>query len=210
MAADLKFKPLAEAEDDVAQSVAVRRRITGATGVPETPAAGRPGPVKGLVPDPMLTDAEYFHKRRTKPGRDVGKTEALIDMYELVGGLARLRGVSEVQIEAATKYRKLHELAQIGGARAIDYSAVKVDTSGPTEDAVFIIGAQARDGYASAVRFLGVIRSNLVERVVVYDQSIGSVAGRGARARDRVTKQLLEALDDLAGHFGLAPRKRRA
>jgi hypothetical protein len=192
---------------DVARSVAFQREINGATGIPETPAEKRPKPTEELRPDPSLTDAEYFHQRRVKPGKDVGKAPVLVNKLELIGGLARLGGVKEWQEAAAAKYRLLHERSQIGGAKAIDYAAVKVDTSGPSEDAVFIVGANARAEYRDAVQFLGMIRSNLVERVVVYDQSIGKIAGRSARARSRTTKLLLDALDDLAVHFGLAARK---
>jgi hypothetical protein len=129
---------------DVARSVAFQREINGATGIPETPAEKRPKPTEELRPDPLLTDAEYFHQRRVKPGKDVGKAPVLVNKLELIGGLARLGGVKEWQEAAAAKYRLLHERSQIGGAKAIDYAAVKVDTSGPSEDAVFIVGANAR------------------------------------------------------------------
>lgn len=162
-----------------------------------------------LVPDPAMTDAEYFHQRRTKTGPHVGKVGVAMNMLELIGGLARIKGVTEPQEAAAAKYRLLHDRAQIGGARAIDYAAVKVDTSGQAYGATAEIGEDARRQYKDAVRHLGMVRSSLVERVVVYDQSITMVAGKSSRARARGTRDLLDALDDLAVHFKFTAAPRR-
>lgn len=159
-----------------------------------------------LVPDPMMSDAEYFEQRRTRSGPHVGKVSAEINMVELIGGLARIADRSEVQEAAAARFRLLHERAQLGGARAIDYTAVRVDTSGGGDAVEF--GERARHDYADAVRHLGLIRSSLVERVVVYDMSLRDIAGGGARARSRAKADLGDALDDLAVHFRLAPRRR--
>lgn len=157
-----------------------------------------------LIPDPTMTDAEYFHQRQTKSGPQVGKVVASINMLELIGGLARIRGRSEAQEAAAGKFRLLHERAQIGGARAMDYAAVKVDTSGPSQDGSSDRGEDARRQYKDAVRYLGMVRSGLVERVVVHDQSISALAGKNSRARSKITEDLLAAIDDLAVHFKLA------
>jgi hypothetical protein len=159
-----------------------------------------------LVPDPMMTDAEYFEQRRTRSGPHVGKVSAEINMIELIGGLARIRDRSEVQEAAAAKFRLLHERAQLGGARSIDYAAVRVDTSGAGDVVEF--GEAARRDYADAVRHLGMIRSSLVERVVVYDMSLRDIAGQGGRSKAKAKKGLQEALDDLAVHFRLAPKPR--
>ena len=158
------------------------------------------------VPDPGMSDAEYYHHRRTKSGPNVGKVEAKINMVELIGGLARLER-SDTQEAAAARFRLVHERAQIGGARAIDYAAAKVDTSGPSDEMVEAVGAGARAEYSAAVRYLGMVRSSLVERVVVHDMSLGAVAGRSGAARARVRTELLAALDDLAVHFRLAAKK---
>ncbi len=159
-----------------------------------------------LVPDPSMSDAEYFEQRRTKSGPNVGKVMVAVNLGEMIGGLARLEH-SDLQAEAAMKYRNLFDRAQIGGARAIDYAAAKVDTSGPSDLAVFEVGAAARNDYSVTVRHLGLVRSSLVERVVCHDMSISSIAGRGMRARRRVTADLLAILDDLAVHFRLASKK---
>jgi hypothetical protein len=159
-----------------------------------------------LIPDPSMSDAEYFHQRQTKSGPNVGKVTAAFSMIEYIGGLARLKGASEMQIMAAARYRMAYDRAQIGGARAVDYAAVKVDTSGPSGDPLAGRVADALQQYKEAVRCLGMIRSNLVERVVCHDQSL-THRGMGARARERAKEELFAALDDLAVHFKLATRR---
>jgi hypothetical protein len=160
-----------------------------------------------MVQDPSMSDAEYFHQRQKKSGPHVGKVAARVNMLALIGGFARFRDRTEAQEAAAARFRGIWERAQIGGAKAMDYAAVKVDTSGPSEDAMFEIGEDARYQYRTAVKSLGMLRSSLVERIVVHDVSISLIAGRGARARARVTKDFLDALDDLAEHFAHGKRK---
>src|SRR5690554_3233713 len=116
-----------------------------------------------LMQDPSMTDAEYFHQRQAKSGPNVGKVYVQMNMAELIGGLARLKGVSEMQIMAAAKYRNAYDRAQIGSARAVDYAAVKVDTSGPRGDVLDAGRVDALDDYARAVRCLGMMRSMIVE-----------------------------------------------
>ena len=67
--------------------------------------------VARLVPDPMMTDAEFYHRRQTRPGPNVGMVSAQINLIELIGGLARIKGRDVVQEEAAARYRKLWEQA---------------------------------------------------------------------------------------------------
>lgn len=160
-----------------------------------------------LVPDPYLTDAEYFAQRQKRSGPNVGKVAVALNLAELIGGLARLEH-TDAQEQAAARFRLLHERSQIGGARAIDYAAVKVDTSGPASHLVFEVGSDARGAYADAVSMIGSNRARLCERVIVYGQGIGAVVGRNAKARRQATQDLLSALDDLAVFFSLAARAR--
>lgn len=158
------------------------------------------------IQDPAISDSEYFHQRQTKSGPYVGKVSAFTNMVEYIGGLARLKGASEMQIMAAAKYRNSYDRAQIGGAQAVDYAAVKVDTSGPREDALAGRHVDALEAYKDAVRCLGMIRSSFVERVIVHDQPL-TTRGMGSRARDRAKTELFAALDDLAVHFKLAMKQ---
>lgn len=158
------------------------------------------------IQDPAISDAEYFHLRSTQSGPYVGKEFVPVNMLGLIGGLARIKDRSEVQVAAAAKYRLLHERAQLGGARSIDYAAVRVDTSGGGDVVEF--GEAARRDYADAVRYLGMLRSSLVERIVVHDMSLRDVAGQGGRGKAKAKQGLLSALDELAVHFKLAPKPR--
>lgn len=159
-----------------------------------------------LIQDPSMSDAEYWFQRQTKSGPLVGKVSAAFSMIEYIGGLARLKGASEMQIMAAAKYRMAYDRAQIGGARAVDYAAVKVDTSGPQGDPLAGRVADALQQYKEAVRHLGMVQSSLVERVVCHDQPLTS-RGMGARARERAKTELFEALDHLAVHFRLTTKR---
>lgn len=159
-----------------------------------------------MIQDPAISDAEYWHQRQTKSGPYVGKTTAAMNMIEYIGGLARLKGASEMQIMAAAKYRMAFERAQIGGARAVDYAAVKVDTSGPSGDPLAGRTVDALEQYKRAVRFLGMVRSSLVERVICHDQSLTN-RSMGATAKAKAKKDLFDALDDLAVHFRLSMKR---
>lgn len=158
------------------------------------------------IQDPAMSDAEYFHQRQSKSGPYVGKVAVLTNMVELVGGLARLKGASEMQVMAAARYRNAYDRAQIGGARAVDYAAVKVDTSGPGGDVLMGRHADYLEAYKNAVRCLGMLRSSFVERVIVHDQPL-THRGMGSRARERAKDELFSALDDLAEHFQLTSRR---
>lgn len=158
------------------------------------------------VQDPAISDAEYYHQRQTKSGPHVGKVYVAMNMLEYIGGLARLKGASEMQIMAAAKYRMAFDRAQIGGARAVDYAAVKVDTSGPQGDPLAGRVAEALEAYKRAVRCLGMSRSSLIERVICHDQSL-THRGMGATAKAKAKQELFEALDDLASHFQLTNKR---
>lgn len=163
--------------------------------------------VQRMVPDPSMSDAEFHHQRQVKPGPNVGKVEAQVNLVELIGGLARIPDREPVQEEAAARYRKLWDRAQIGGARAIDYAQARVDTSGPSEAAVWEIGEDARREFAAVQRTLGMVRCNLLDRVIVHDESLRSIAGKGGRAVGAKREELMAALDELAVHFRLGPSK---
>lgn len=159
-----------------------------------------------MVQDPSMSDSEFIYQRQKKPGPHVGKIAARVNMVELMGGFARFKNTTEAQKMSAAKFRSIWERAQIGGARAMDYAAVKVDTSGPSEDATFEIGDDARRQYIAAVQYLGMMRSSLVERIVVHDMSLRDIAS-GSRERDRIAQEVRDAMDHLAVHFKLQTRK---
>lgn len=176
--------------------------------------------VQRQVDDPMITPAELEHRRRLRlrrlergwvPGKDdpppPGKIIADVKLTTLVGGLARIKDRSDAQVLAAARYRGLWDRIQIGGARAIDYTAVRVDTSAGPVDLVLSMGDEARQEYRSAVRRLGLVGSKLVEDVVCHDRSLRDLArrvegGDGGAAQERVKRAVLVQIDELVELFG--------
>lgn len=136
--------------------------------------------------------------------------DVALNMVELIGGLARIKGVTDEQKLAAAKFRGLWEMAQLGGARAQDYTKVRVDTSGGGEDRTEIIGAAARQEYRDVTQALGMLRSSIVERVLIHDHSLRDLAtaldikwsGSGGK---RVKLQLLDAINQMVEIFKVRP-----
>ena len=133
-----------------------------------------------LVPDPSMSDAEYFEQRRTKSGPNVGKVMVAVNLGEMIGGLARLEH-SDLQAEAAMKYRNLFDRAQIGGAKAIDYAlACGIE---PLAARIGLLAQRARAGLAEIpgviVRDRGSEQSGIV--TIRVDDPAGVVAGLRAR-----------------------------
>ncbi|MET3925639.1 hypothetical protein [Devosia sp. 2618] len=172
--------------------------------------AAETGIEKRMVDSPLRTTATYLHELDEKPAaQQPGRIEVNVKMATLIGGFSRVRNRTEAETMAAARFRGLYERAQLGGARAMDYEAVKVDSSGPSEEAVFEIGDQARREYMGAVQRLGMDASSIVEQIVVHDMSVRDLAkargeGEGGAARERMTQRLKDAVADLSEHFGYA------
>jgi hypothetical protein len=164
-----------------------------------------------MIENPLTTDG--LVDAALSAGEDGPRwTPAAVNLVTMIGGLARIKGLSDVQKAAAGRYRSLFERAQIGGAQATDYSAVKVDVSGSGRDIVED-GAQARREYLIARRRLGPFQASLLERVICMDVSVREMArsmgeGNGGRGMQRTRRRLLEAVDDLVQHFAQGSRRR--
>ncbi|RUT32631.1 hypothetical protein EMQ25_05645 [Arsenicitalea aurantiaca] len=185
----------------------------------ERPVRPKPDLEQRYVPDPMMTRAELLHQIDRFPRRRrAGQVKADVSMSTLIGGLSRVRNRTETQTQGAAHFRRVAERAQLGAARAIDYEAVKVDTSGSGQNLVAEIGADARQEYADAIARLGTgtDRAAVAEHVIVHGLTIskvGRVLGFGdtGAAREKVTAIALAAADELAEHFGyVGSRKGRA
>lgn len=168
------------------------------------------------VQDPMMSRAELLHQIEQFPdARWVGYTRADVNLSELIGGLSRIRRRTEAQTQGAAAFRNAAEQAQIGGAKAIDYGAVKVDSSGPTGDSVTEKSERARKQYQDAIERLGDV-APIAERIIVQGFTVSEAAqwlglGSGGAARQKLTSAVLAAADELAEQFGYAgDRKSRA
>jgi len=166
------------------------------------------------VQNPLSSEEQVLHEIATD---GVGRSDLIeVDrnMAILIGGLFRVKSRSEIQTLAAARYRDVYETAQLGGAKAIDYSVTRVDSSGSAQAAIADMGEDARRLYGVAVRALGPFKSSLIERVVCDGMSIREVARRvegneGDAARQRITGHLLLALDEAAELLGVGQGRRR-
>lgn len=196
-----------------AQSILARRRRDQLRAVIEV-GEGRPAPVREHRENPLITpgllDAVATGEVETQhqPTLPVD-----INLLLLVGGLARVGWKTNAHVLAAAKYCDLCERSQIGGARAMDYTQVRVDTSGPQQDQISASQDECRRAFNLANKALG-DRAKMVEQVVVYGLSMRGLAkamglGDSGRARRRAEGQLRQALDVLVDHFGYLPHESR-
>ena len=123
----------------------------------------REAPVRGKVENPKRADGLVEQQLEDgtaaaliKEGRFAGLVDVDIRLSTRIGGLSRIKERDEFQTMAAARYRSLWDQAQIGGAQAIDYERVRVDTSGSSVDVVTSMGEDARRHYAEAVQKLGI------------------------------------------------------
>jgi hypothetical protein len=160
------------------------------------------------VPDPSMTDAEYWHQlAASDDGIEISTVTAAVNMSTLIGGLARFPRRKETHEEAARKYRASYERATGMGPRATNYgNAVQVDFARAPLSMLMPDG----DGHAykMASRALGILRSAVVDPIVLYDMPVSEVARKryhsdGGQARKKVGIELKAGLDILAAHFGL-------
>ncbi|GHA13479.1 hypothetical protein GCM10007989_05100 [Devosia pacifica] len=172
---------------------------------------GRPAVVYRSIPNPYITqgliDAVASDEVETK---HEASQMAAMNLTLLVGGLARVRNKTELQTAAAIRYSNLHDRSQIGGARAVDYSKERVDTSGPKQDALSASQDDARAELAGARKVLGVHHASIVDAVVIGGESIRTVAkrlgnGQSGSGRRKAEAALLDALDVLVDYFAMQP-----
>jgi len=82
------------------------------------------------VANPDRSDEQVAYEIETNGVGSSDLIEVDRNMAILIGGLFRVKARTEIQTLAAARYRDVYERAQLGGARAIDYSSARVDTSG--------------------------------------------------------------------------------
>lgn len=168
-----------------------------------------------LVQDPSMSDAEFYHQRSIKPDSPhVGLVVAPFNFQTYIGGFHRFGG-DEFQIAAAAKFKRLHELSQIGGARACDPEKEPVDGGGINPEAAFQIGADARKEFIAMQDFLGRAMFRRFEYVVIggkgptaYVRYITGIQKPNARLVSRGKVEVRRIANNLAVHFGLATAKR--
>src|SRR5690606_15402723 len=114
----------------------------------------------------------------------------------------------EFQVEAAAKFKRLYEMAQIGGARACDMEKEPVDGGGVNPETVFEIGADARKEFLEMQAFLGRVMFRRFEYVVIgghgptaYVRHITGIHKPNARLVARGRVEVRRIANNLAVHF---------
>jgi hypothetical protein len=125
-------------------------------------------------------------------------------------------GIREIRFEAGSRFRMYYERAGIGGARAIDYSRVKVDCSTMADPLTEHV--QAAYDWLNAVAHkdskVGAIGYAILVAICGDGLSIAKAAEKfegmngltGRRLEGWLSGRLIEALDALAEHLQLNPR----
>jgi hypothetical protein len=116
--------------------------------------------------------------------------------------------ITELQYKAGREWQSAYELAEIGGARAIDYSRPKVDGGGIPQPTVSDSQAKALNDLTRARKSLGDYGSSVVFDVLACRMTIQKCAVRRMMTRERELEFLggrfRECLDTLAVVFNLS------
>ncbi|WP_417585103.1 hypothetical protein [Pelagibacterium sp.] len=163
--------------------------------------ADDPSVTRGLLEAVANGEVETKHQERKNTPHN---------MVILIGGLARVGTKTEAHILAAIRYGILFDRAQIGGARAVDYEQVKVDTSGPKQDQISAAQDDARAELTNARKAIGPRAAGIVDMVVVGGSSVRKLAaklgyGESGKGRRKAEADLIEAIDALVVFFKLDP-----
>lgn len=176
------------------------------------------------VQDPMLSDAQFYHDKATKPGDPtVGTVWVQRNMVTLIGGLALVRRALAHHKQAAAWFKRSYEDLYGGMPPAPDLSKVRVDTSIMARDN----GAAGRiDRGAELIAVIfgtrdspALFSKSATERLVavlVLGIPCGDFAPCGpsgkpsGRAVEREVDMLLAHLDKLAKHRRMAMTERAA
>lgn len=207
------FKALSRATDDLVRNQSTIDRLRQIVDL--GPSA--PTTENKVVDAPLMTDAEFLHQKEINPDiENVGKSVARFSMDEFIGGFSRYPNREDHHEQAAARYLSLYERAQIGGAKATDYSMPMVDRSGPSEDIAMIVGEDARREFKGVRTALGEERARLLERVIVGRTSARHIAAERAgraevsgRAVAEVAQWVKDALEIAAAHFGFRSKMQR-
>lgn len=109
-------------------------------------------------------------------------------------------GITQEQVLAANKFRKLYEAAQGVGVGSMDYTKEPVDGGG-FPDVLTDRQARAAKELAQASARLGMEGYQLVEQVCGQCAFIHQLAA-ARRAQDRMSKNLKDSLESLALYWG--------
>lgn len=127
-----------------------------------------------------------------------------------LGALHAAGQIDNVQYLAGRHWQKAYELAEIGGARAIDYSIDKVDGGKIPEPTISDGQAKALSDLSRARKSLGDYGASVVHDILACHMTIKQCANRRMMTREielnYIGRRFREALDTMAVVFGYATR----
>lgn len=200
----------AEQKPVVAASVAERRAMSGATGVPESVAPRAEPSIAHdrRVENPLRTWAQFLYELE-HGNPDAGVVRATVNLTSLMGGFAKFRG-TEAQQKAAARFKSLYEHSQLGGSKAIDPAIETVDGGLNNPEAIHEIGSEARRELARVKAFLTPQQFKAVEFVIIGENGPTAYARyrlRGRRENNGRMTSLMQVefrriMAHLAVHWG--------
>lgn len=189
----------------VATSVAIHRRINNATGIPETITQPLKAEGSRRVPDPMLTDAEYYYKRSKRPDdRHLGKVWVTENAMERIGALCFIRRKEAHHEMAAERFKSLYEARYGAGNGSMDPGRVQVDTSPIAHDSGMAAKIDRTNDLRDAETQLGKPAFDRLVALLVLCIPAGE--GLSSRPRQRAVDAVLVDLDNLATVWRLMKR----
>jgi hypothetical protein len=123
-----------------------------------------------------------------------------------LGALHASHQIDEVQYLAGRHWQKAYELAEIGGARAIDYSRAKVDGGGIPQATVSDVQARAFNDLSNARKGLGDYGTSVVYDILACHLTVRECANRRMMTSEAelkyIGRRFRECLDHMAIIFG--------
>ena len=194
--------------ETVRTSVAVQRRNTGATGVPESIT---PLPYKRIdreVANPMLTDGLAYSGQRNAHMRVTVEENAMTR----IGALVFIRKREDYHERAAEEFKSLYEARYGGQGGAMDPGRVQVDTSPIAHDSGMAAKIDRTVKLEMAIKAMDKPALNrliacLILGVSCEDQVPTLPSGRAnQRQSGKCVEETLAALDHLATMWGYRTR----
>lgn len=161
-----------------------------------------------LVPDPAMSDAEYYHQRSVNPGRpNIGRVYVSSNELTRIGALVYIRRRLHHHEMAAERFRNLYEARYGLGVPAMDASREPVDRSPVAHDSGMAAKLDRTRAIESAIDHLGMDAANRIIACVVLCRPCGHMTyDSGWRARHLSVDALLEALEALSEFWGYSQR----
>jgi hypothetical protein len=170
-----------------------------------------------LVPDPSMSDAEYYAQRAANPTKpNLGRVLVEENAKTRIGGLALVRRRLNHHEKAAEWFKNAYEALYGGLAPAIDMSKVRVDTSIIAHDSGMVSRLDHGKALQDTIAALGRPATDRIISCVVFGDPAGILAPVGpsgkpsGRAIEAEVNALLDALDHVAELRGWKSRQKVA